>query len=465
MHGHFYQPPREDPFTGLLPVEPGATPFANYNEKITSECYRPNAETGNFEAISYDLGPTLAAWLERAHLDVYQRIITSERQHMQRYGISNALAQAYNHTILPLANAHDKRTQILWGLQDYRHRYGHDARGMWLAETAVDIESLDIMAQHGITYTVLAPWQAATAIDATEPYSVPLYNGRRMTVFFYNAPLSGGVSFDWNVTNDANIFAASYLPGHLVPRKSVDGEPQLLLVATDGELYGHHKPWRDKFLEYLINHGAPDRGFEVCSLEYYMQRYPAHREVQIRVPSAWSCAHGVARWSWGCGCTEGDGSWKGSLRMALVRLAGRSNQLFEQFTKETLRDPWAARDDYLALHNGWETLESFWSRHGRHALQQCGQQAQQAQLLLEAQYYLQYSFTSCGFFFEDLDRIEPRNNIAFARRAISLTWQALGIDLQRDFLRDLQLSKSWRTQLTGAEAYKQLPTVQQGLLP
>jgi len=203
---------------------------ANFYPRIVTE-------TGNFEAISYDLGPTLAAWLERAHLDVYQRIITSERQHMQRYGISNALAQAYNHTILPLANAHDKRTQILWGLQDYRHRYGHDARGMWLAETAVDIESLDIMAQHGITYTVLAPWQAATAIDATEPYSVPLYNGRRMTVFFYNAPLSGGVSFDWNVTNDANIFAASYLPGHLVPRKSVDGEPQLLLVATDGELY------------------------------------------------------------------------------------------------------------------------------------------------------------------------------------------------------------------------------------
>ncbi len=465
MHGHFYQPPREDPFTGQIPFEPGATPFANYNEKITSECYRPNADVGNFEAISYDFGPTLASWLERAHPDVYQRIIVSEHRHMQRYGVSNALAQAYNHTILPLANARDKRTQILWGLEDYRHRYGHNARGMWLAETAVDIESLDIMAQYGITYTVLAPRQAATPIDTTEPYSVPLYNGRRMTVFFYNAPLSGGISFDWDVTNDANIFAASYLPRHLIPEKSADGEPQLLLVATDGELYGHHKPWRDKFLEYLINHGAPERGFELCSLEHYMQMYPAIREVQIRVPSAWSCTHGVARWSWGCGCTEGDASWKGPLRMALVRLAGRSNRLFEQCTEETLKDPWAARDDYLALHNGWETLESFWSRHGKQTLQRSAQKVQQTQLLLEAQYYLQYSSTSCGFFFEDLDRIEPRNNIAFARRAISLTWQALGVDLQRDFMRDLQLSKSWRTQLTGEELYRQLPTVRQGLLP
>ncbi len=469
MHGHFYQPPREDPFTYQLPDEPGAAPFANFNEKITAECYRPNAEVGNFESMSYDIGPTLASWLEQAHLDVYQRILASERRHMQCYGVSNALAQAYNHTILPLANARDKRTQILWGLQDFRHRYGHDAHGMWLAETAVDIESLDIMAQHGVTYTVLAPWQAATPINGTEPYIVPLYNGRRMTVFFYNAPLSGGVSFDWNVTNDASVFAASYLPTHLMADKSMNGEPQLLLIATDGELYGHHKPWRDKFLEYLVNHGAPEHGFEICSLERYMQMYPAIREVQLHVPSAWSCAHGVARWNFGCACTEGDSSWKGALRMALIRLAGRSSLLFEQYTRDTLKDPWAARDDYLALHHGWETLESFWERHGKYSLKSADDQAMkrslQTQQLLEAQYYLQYSFTSCGFFFEDLDRIEPRNNIAFARRAISLIWQALGIDLQQNFVRDLQASESWRTQRSGADLYQRLPEVAKQLLP
>src|ERR1700730_15125525 len=230
LHGHFYQPPREDPFTGVLPVETGAAPFANFNEKITSECYQPNLEEGNFEAISYDMGPTLAAWLERTHPAVYNGIIEADRLHMRRYGVGNAMAQAYNHTILPLATARDKRTQIMWGLQDFRYRYGHDAHGMWLAETAVDTETLDIMAQCGITYTVLAPWQAATSIDPTEPYSVPLRDGRSMTVFFYNAPLSGGVSFDWNTTNDANIFAASYLPGHLGQSKRHAGEPQLVII-------------------------------------------------------------------------------------------------------------------------------------------------------------------------------------------------------------------------------------------
>jgi alpha-amylase/alpha-mannosidase (GH57 family) len=363
LYGHFYQPPREEPFTNAIPVEYGATPYANFNEKITVECYRPNADAGNFEAISFDLGPTLAAWLEKNQPDVYQRIITSEQQHVQRYGVSNALAQAYNHTILPLATTRDKYTQILWGLQDYRHRYGHDAHGMWLAETAVDLETLDIMAQCGITYTVLAPWQAASSIDTTEPYKVCLRNGRSITVFFYNAPLSGGVSFDWNITNDANVFASYYLKEHLVPQKVEAGEDQLIVIATDGELYGHHKPWRDKFLSYLVQHGAPANGFEVCSLERYMLMHPAHQEVQIHVPSAWSCAHGVARWNTGCECTEGDSSWKGALRRALTNLAQQGDQVFEQYAGKVLSDPWAARNDYLSLRNNWEQPEVFWKRH------------------------------------------------------------------------------------------------------
>src|SRR5216110_3438616 len=160
VHGHFYQPPREDPWTQTIPCEEGASPYANYNERITAECYRPNAILGNFESISYDLGPTLAAWLEEHHPDVYARIIEGDRMHRARYGVGNALAQVYNHTILPLASTRDKRTQILWGLQDFRHRYGHDAKGVWLAETAVDLDILDILAQQGVTYTVLAPWQA-----------------------------------------------------------------------------------------------------------------------------------------------------------------------------------------------------------------------------------------------------------------------------------------------------------------
>lgn len=468
IHGHFYQPPREDPFTGVLPLEPGATPFANYNEKINAECYRPNADAGNFEAMSYDLGPTLASWLESHDPATYRRIIEADQAHLNRAGVGNALAQAYNHTILPLATTRDKQTQIAWGLEDFRRRYGREAHGMWLAETAVDMECLDLLARAGVRYTVLAPWQAQspdTAIDPTEPYIVSLPAGRSIVVFFYNAPLSGGVSFDSNMTNDADHFAEYHLAQQLVQSKRENGQPQLLLVATDGELYGHHKSWRDKFLSYLLKQGAPAHGYEVCSLEEYIRLYPPTREVQLRVPSAWSCAHGVARWSTGCHCTEGDSSWKPTLRQALTNLATKGDALFEQYGGETLIDPWAARDDYLALRNGWESEESFWARHGKQQRQPDTQQAWRTRLLLEAQYYHQYSFTSCGFFFEDLDRIEPRNDIGFACRAISLTWQALGIDLQHKFVQDLQAPRSSRTGKNGADLYRELPVVPEGLLP
>ncbi len=337
---------------------------------------------------------------------------------------------------------------------------------MWLAETAVDLECLDLLAQCGITYTVLAPWQAATPIDTTEPYLVRLSGGRSITVFFYNAPLSGGVSFDWNTTSNADLFATSYLPGHLVKSKQEAGQAQLVLIATDGELYGHHKPWRDKFLSHLVQSGAPGYGFEVCTLERYLQMHPATQEVELRVPSAWSCGHGVARWDTGCECTEGDSSWKGELRRALNNLAERGDQLFERYAGEALSDPWAARNAYLDLRNGWVTPESFWSQFGKERhLPENTALVERTRLLLEAQYYQQYSFTSCGFFFEDLDRIEPRNDIAFARRAISLFWQALGIDLQPGFLHDLQKVKSWRTHVTGADLYRQLPVVRESLLP
>jgi len=477
LHGHFYQPPREDPFIGQVPPEPGASPYANFNEKITAECYRPNAEAGNFEYISFDLGPTLAAWMEQYAPDVYARIIDADRQSVQRTGYGNALAQAYNHTILPLATARDKRTQIAWGIADFQQRFGRAPEGMWLAETAADLESLEALAEAGIRYTVLAPWQAGEEIDATEPYLASLPSGRSMTVFFYNAPLSGGVSFDWDMTNNADLFAASYLPNHLNQWKEQHGEAQLITVATDGELYGHHKPWRDQFLAHLVRKGAPAYGFEVCSLSAYLHRFPPRREVRLHTPSSWSCFHGVARWSDGCGCTEGDARWKLAFRRALNRLGERGDALFEREVALTIADPWAARTDYLALRQGWMEPEAFWARHGKKGhtfwLRQdkTGHSPKDEQalrrtlMLLEAQYYQQWMYTSCGFFFEDLDRIEPRNNIAFARRAISLYWEAARIDLQAAFLADLAEARSWRTGVSGADLYRRLPPVRQNLLP
>ncbi|MBF6592412.1 MAG: glycoside hydrolase, partial [Ktedonobacterales bacterium] len=321
LYGHFYQPPREDPFTGRIPREPGATPYDNFNEKIYDECYRPNAEQGNFESISFDLGPTLAMWLEQHHPDVHQQIVAADRRNVERYGVGNALAQAFNHTILPLATTRDKRTQIAWGLADFARRFGRAADGMWLAETAVDLETLDLLAERGVRYTVLAPWQSAEAIDPTEPYHVRLPSGREIVVFFYNGPLSGGVSFDWDTTCNADSFAASYLPNHLNGAKLARQEDQLIVVATDGELYGHHKPWCDQFLAHLVREGAKAFGFEVVSLGRYLRDHPPAREVSLRVPSAWSCAHGVARWGQGCACTEGDAAWKPALRRALDTLA------------------------------------------------------------------------------------------------------------------------------------------------
>ena len=477
LHGHFYQPPREDPFTGQVPAEPGASPYANFNEKITAECYRPNAEAGNFEYISFNLGPTLATWMEEHAPDVYERIIESDRRNVQQTGHGNALAQVYNHTILPLATERDKRTQVAWGIADFQHRFGRAPEGMWLAETAVDLPSLEALADADIKYTVLAPWQAAEEVDVTEPYLVRLPSGRAMTVFFYNAPLSGGVSFESNMTNNADLFAASYLPHHLNHAKEERGEPQLITVATDGELYGHHKPWRDRFLEHLVRKGASSFGFEVTSLSAYFHQFPAQREVRLHTPSSWSCHHGILRWSEGCGCTEGDSRWKPALRQALNRLGERGDTVFMQGLAQTVEDPWAARNEYLALRQGWMTPEAFWERHGKqgnafwHRHSHKGRAPRderalkQTLLLLEAQFYQQWMYTSCGFFFEDLDRLEPRNDIAFARRAISLYWQATHEDMQTAFLADLAEARSGRTNLTGADLYQQLPAVSSDLLP
>jgi len=220
------------------------------------------------------------------------------------------------------------------------------------------------------------------------------------------------------------------------------------------------------FLAHLIHHGAPDYDFEVCTLERFMHIHPATKVVELRTPSAWSCGHGVARWSTGCECTEGDSSWKAPLFVAFSRLSEKGDVLFERYASETLVDPWAARDEYLPLRHGWETPESFWARHGKEHHQPTDEQLKRRTLqLLEAQYYQQYSFTSCGFFFEDLDRIEPRNDIAFARRAVSLIWQATGVDLQQDFVKDLETARSSRTGLSGADLYWQLPIVNPRLLP
>jgi hypothetical protein len=467
IHGHFYQPPREDPFTNLVGNEIGAHPYRNFNEKITTECYRPNAELGNFEHMSFDFGPTLAVWLARYAPDVYLRIIESDRFHRVRYGVSNAIAHAYNHTILPIATSRNKRTQIMWGIADFRHRFGAMPEGMWLAETAVDMECLQILEEQGIKFTILAPWQSAQGIDVTEPYWVNLPNGHRIAVFFYNGPISGDVSFVDEVTNNADAFVTGALSHHVNYSKKQQNEDQLIIVASDGELYGHHKPFRDRFLSHLLNYSASSFGYQVTTLARYLRDHPPTRETTIYAPSAWSCAHGVARWSDGCNCTEGDPSWKPTLLHALKQLESRIDSYYERYAQATLDDPWSARDNFIAWHNGWMNSSEFWVKFGHKGT---GPRKESMAIrtwhLLESQYYMQASFTSCGWFFEDLDRIEPRNDINYARCAISHIWQALHVDLQTDFLADLSKSRSWRNGITGAGMYHRLPVLPTpGLLP
>ncbi|HYU19934.1 MAG TPA: DUF3536 domain-containing protein [Chloroflexota bacterium] len=445
VHGHFYQPPREDPFTGSVPREPGAEPSHDFNEKIAADCYRPNAKLGNFGRMSFDLGPTLASWLERWDPDTYQTIIADERAAHRRDGHGNGLAQVYGHAIMPLATDREKRIQVVWGLADFAHRFGRQAEGMWLAETAADEATLGVLADYGVRFTVLAPWQAIEAVDASEPHWVRLADGRRIVAFFFHAELSGKVSFDYRATTDADTFGHHALPGYLQPDKEASGESQLILVASDGELYGHHQPNRDKFLSQLLTVSAPDQGFQITGLGRYLDANPPRREVTLSGRTSWSCHHGVDRWSGDCACCEGDGTWKSHLRQALVDLAARLDALYEATSAAWLRDPWVAEEEYIRVLLGVEAGDRFWERHTLRA--DVGRR--QVFALLQSQHHRHLMFASCAWFFDDLDRIEPRYAIANGLWALRQAELLHRVDLISDYASALRKATSWRTGRTG----------------
>lgn len=453
VHGHFYQPPREDPFTGKVRREVEAAPFHDFDEKITAECYRPNAELGNFAHLSFDLGPTLARWLARRAPRTLRLIQAAERAHLEQFGASNAMALPYNHTILPLANAQERRVQVAWGITSYRHRFGHAPEGMWLPETAVDLATLRVLADAGIRYTILAPWQAARPVDPSEPYWVDLEDGRALAVFFYQGPLSGAVSFNPEVTSNADQFGAVALAEAASAEKRARGEPQILLIATDGELYGHHLPWRDRFLARLLTTSAPANGWTVTSLGAYLRRHPPRSWTALQPRTSWSCGHGVLRWSEGCACTAGESDWKRPLRQALDQLAARLDHLYEREAGRLLPDPWTALAGYLAVRLGQEPFPAFLLHHGGSPASNA---ARSLRRWLELQYYRQLMLTSCGTFFEDLARVEPRNSIAYAARALSYLPARWRRPLERDFVATLREARSWRSGQTGADMYHEL---------
>ncbi len=445
VHGHFYQPPREDPFTGVISLEKGAKPFANFNERINAECYRPNAELGNFDVLSFNLGPTLAAWLESHDPPTYQRIVEADRRNRAAHGVGNALAQAYNHTILPLATRRDKETQIVWGVADFRHRFGHQPLGMWLPEMAVDQETLEVLASQGIAFTILSPHQARGQLDGAGPYRVRLPRGREIAVFFRDEALSNRLAFSSDLTNNAKDFAWNCLSDVHGP-----GE-RLRLIATDGETFGHHHRGGARFLHDLLYEEAPSAGYEVTFLARYWQEHPPTAEVEIIDGTSWSCGHGVARWREGCTCTQGDSGWKRHLRGALDRLASEIDALYQDEVKRWVADPWQLRNGYIQVVLGEMEGRAFLAQQAGGKLTE--EQAKRILTLLEAQYYRQAMYTSCGFFFEDLSRLEPRYVIAYAAKAVHLVKEATGISLEEGFKRDLRLAVSWITEQTGEDIY------------
>ncbi len=446
IHAHFYQPPREDPLTGVIPKESGALPYSNWNERIHAECYRPNAELRNFEQISFNIGPTLLNWMDMHDPKTCRMIFAQDRANVQRYGTGNAIAQAYNHTILPLSTYWDKVTQVYWGVADFARRFGRKPQGMWLPETAVDLETLDVLAQHGILFTILAPWQAeADEIDITEPYTVILPGQRRVTVFFYQRELSTRVSFDSNSTTDADIFAEHILQAYYSRLKTARGEAQLLLLASDGELYGHHKHFRDHFLARLVDGAAKPLGLQPTFPSLWLRSHPPRQTVNICENTSWSCHHGVMRWMGRCSCTPDDGSWKAQMRYAFERLANELDHLYMEACKPLVADPWTLRNRYVHVLLGEMTINELLQVSAGPTLK--GEQERRLHLLLEAQRERQRMFTSCGWFFEDFDRIEPRNNVAYAAQAVRLARLATGVDLEAETASDLSRVVSPRTGL------------------
>lgn len=446
IHGHFYQPPREDPTTGVIPSEYGAAPFQNWNERIHAECYRPNAELGNFSRISFNVGPTLFGWMGGHDPAAYRQILEQDRLTVERFGVGNAIAQAYNHTILPLASYTDKVTQVAWGIADFEHRFGRRPQGMWLPETAVDTEALTVMADAGIEFTILAPWQADSyQVDPTEPYRVNLPSGRSITVFFYHQDLSGRVSFDPAMTTNADTFVLNDLSRHYQREKEQRGEPQMLLVASDGELYGHHQPFRDKFLAYLLSGASSHVDITPTFPAHWLKSHPPRRTIGIRDFTSWSCHHGVMRWMGDCSCTPSTGDWKRGLRQGLNQIGAALETVFVETTRPVIADPWALRNRYIHVLLGALGVETL--IHDMAGRRLDAETTTRIALLLESERERQRMYTSCGWFFDDFDRIEPKNNVAYAAHALALTRSATGIDLAPDAVSHLQGVASWRSGL------------------
>jgi len=430
IHAHFYQPPREDPWLEEIPVQPSAAPFHDWNERIERECYRAVVAAriagtdgriarivNTLEHVSFDVGPTLLSWLETAAPATYAAMLEADRTSSRAFdGHGNALAAPFHHVILPLAPRRDKLTEVRWGMADFRRRFGRQPEGMWLPETAVDDETLDVLAEAGIRFTILAPHQVEEAPPHGRPGLYHTAAGRTIAVCVYDGGLSHDVAFG-PLVRDAERWTAAL---------TAPGPAELIAVATDGETFGHHHRFGEMALAAMLAQTSARTDVRIENVAAWLARHPAHDPVRLRAPSSWSCAHGVERWRADCGCRmDPDGGlhqrWRAPLRSALDWLGGELHAHYEAEAADVFADPWATRDAYGDVLAGLRDLEDFLAEHCRAGGERAHQRAAE---LLEGERHTLGMFTSCGWFFDDLAGLESRQVLRYAARAVELAGSA-----------------------------------------
>jgi alpha-amylase/alpha-mannosidase (GH57 family) len=504
VHGHFYQPPRENPWLETVELQDSAAPYHDWNERITSECYAPNGASriqnqqqkiirivNNYSRMSFNFGPTLLSWLEDYAPRTYRMIQDADQASADRYsGHGSAVAQVYNHIIMPLASERDARTQVRWGIADFEHRFGRRPEGMWLAETAVSTDVLELLAQERIRFTILAPHQCArvrklategeeidwtpspnATVDPTRPYLIRLPSGRSISVFFYDGPGSRAIAFE-GLLNNGETFAKRLLQGF-----QPNDQPQLAHVATDGESYGHHHKHGEMALSYALHWIEEEELAKLTNYGEYLEKFPPQFEAQVEDDSSWSCVHGVERWRSDCGCNGGKAGWnqkwRAPLREALDLLRDRTAPLAEAVAAPLLKDLWAARDAYIhvILDRTSDNLDRFFHTHATRKLTPSERVC--VFELLELERHTQLMYTSCGWFFDDISGIETVQIIAYAGRVLQLaaklftpmallndeTHMASAAGLETDFLAVLATAKSNVAESgDGAEVYRRFVT-------
>jgi alpha-amylase/alpha-mannosidase (GH57 family) len=470
IHGHFYQPPRENPYLEAIELQDSAYPYHDWNERITAECYAPNAASrivdaenrivklvNNYAHISFNFGPTLLSWMKELVPNVHAAIVEADKDSRQRFsGHGSAIAQGYNHMIFPLANRRDKATQVKWGIADFESRFGRKPEGMWLPETAADTETLEVLAEQGILFTILAPRQAkrvrskrsgryhdvtGSRIDPAHPYLAKLPSKKRLNLFFYDGPISQAVAFE-GLLSDGKRFADRLMSGFSETRAF----PQLVHIATDGESYGHHHRFGEMALTYALEEIQNNNAAQLTNYGEYLEKNPNEDLVEIVENSSWSCVHGVERWRSDCGCNSGghpwNQQWRGPLRDALDWLRDRLAPIFESRLSRYVRDPWAARDGYiqLILDRSEESRAAFFAEH---AARQLNEEEQTDVLkLLEMQRHAMLMYTSCGWFFDELSGLETVQVIHYAGRALRLAEDCSGESIEAEFVQHLAAAKS-----------------------